>query len=80
MGTINAKRGRVLEMTARGNNQVVKAQVPLAEMSNYATELRSLTSGRGSYGISFSHYEEVPAHLAEKIVEMKKAAREAEKQ
>lgn len=76
MGTINAKRGRVLEMTAHGNNQVIKAQVPLAEMSNYATELRSLTSGRGTYTMSFSHYEEVPAHLAEKIIEAKKAEKE----
>ncbi|HOK80687.1 MAG TPA: elongation factor G [bacterium] len=73
MGTINAKRGRVLEMTTHGNSQVIRAQVPLAEMSNYATELRSLTSGRGTFVMSFSHYEEVPPHLAEKIIEAKKA-------
>ncbi|MCM8825745.1 MAG: elongation factor G, partial [Candidatus Omnitrophica bacterium] len=76
MGTINAKRGRVLEMTAHGNNHVVKALVPLAEMSNYATELRSLTSGRGTFTMSFSHYEEVPPHLAEKIIEAKKVKKE----
>ncbi len=79
MGTINAKRGRVLEMTAHGGSQVVKALVPLAEMSNYATELRSLTSGRGTFSMSFSHYEEIPAHLAEKIIQAKKSAKEAEK-
>ncbi len=76
MGTINAKRGRVLEMTAHGNNQVVKALVPLAEMSNYSTELRSLTSGRGTFVMSFFHYEEVPPHLAEKIIETKKVKKE----
>ncbi|MCM8763912.1 MAG: elongation factor G [Candidatus Omnitrophica bacterium] len=76
MGTINAKRGRVLEMTAHGNNHVVKALVPLAEMSNYATELRSLTSGRGAFSMSFSHYEEVPAYLAEKIIDAKKSKKE----
>ncbi|HOL50062.1 MAG TPA: elongation factor G, partial [bacterium] len=77
MGTINAKRGRVLEMTTHGNSQVIRAQVPLAEMSNYATELRSLTSGRGTFAMSFSHYEEVPPHLAEKIIEAKKSKSEA---
>ncbi|MGB9641583.1 MAG: elongation factor G [Candidatus Ratteibacteria bacterium] len=77
MGTINAKRGRVLEMTTHGNSQVIRAQVPLAEMSNYATELRSLTSGRGTFVMSFSHYEEVPPHLAEKIIEAKKSKSEA---
>lgn len=76
MGTINAKRGRILEMTAHGNTQVVKALVPLAEMSSYATELRSLTSGRGTFVMSFSHYEEVPPHLAEKIIEAKKEKKE----
>ncbi|HPP66908.1 MAG TPA: elongation factor G, partial [bacterium] len=79
MGTINAKRGRVLEMTTHGTNQIVKALVPLAEMSNYATELRSLTRGRGTFSMTFSHYEEVPAHIAEKIIQAKKTAREAEK-
>ncbi|MCX7705407.1 MAG: elongation factor G [bacterium] len=76
MGTINAKRGRVLEMTTHGTNQVIKALVPLAEMSNYSTELRSLTSGRGTFVMSFSHYEEVPPHLAERIIEAKKMKKE----
>lgn len=76
MGTINAKRGRVLEMITHGTNQVIKALVPLAEMSNYATELRSLTSGRGTFVMSFSHYEEVPPHLAERITEAKKMKKE----
>lgn len=79
IGIINAKRGRVLEMTTHSNNQIVKAQMPLAEMSNYATELRSLTSGRGSYTMIFSHYEELPSHLAEKIIAAKKTEKEEQK-
>ncbi len=76
MGTINAKRGRILDMTSHSNSQVIKALVPLAEMSNYATELRSLTSGRGTFTMSFSHYEEVPPHLAEKIIEANRRKKE----
>jgi elongation factor G len=79
IGTVNAKRGRVLEMITHGSNQLVKAQIPLAEMSNYATELRSLTSGRSSYSMTFSHYEEMPSHLAEKIIAAKKPAKETDK-
>ncbi|MCL5674224.1 MAG: elongation factor G [Candidatus Omnitrophica bacterium] len=79
IGIVNAKRGRVLEMITHSNSQLVKAQIPLAEMSNYATELRSLTSGRGSYSMTFAHYEEVPSYLAEKIVSVRKTEKEAEK-
>ncbi len=79
IGIINAKRGRVMEMNTHGINQIVKAQIPLAEMSNYATELRSFTSGRGSYTMVFAHYEEVPSHLAEKIISSKKAEKEEQK-
>ncbi|MFN4227419.1 MAG: elongation factor G [Candidatus Ratteibacteria bacterium] len=72
IGTINSKRGKVLDMIASGNFQIVKAQVPLAEMSNYTNELRSLTSGKGTYSMEFSHYEEVPSHIASKIIEQRK--------
>ncbi|MCM8785285.1 MAG: elongation factor G [Candidatus Omnitrophica bacterium] len=72
IGTINSKRGKVLDMTTSGNFQIVKAQVPLAEMSNYTNELRSLTSGKGTYSMEFSHYEEVPSHIASKIIEQRK--------
>lgn len=68
MGDLNKKRGRILGMEPRGRSQVVKAQVPQAEMAKYATELRSMTQGRGLFKATFSHYEEVPAHLAEKII------------
>jgi elongation factor G len=71
-GDINARRGRVLGMEAKGKNQVVKAQIPLAEMFKYASDLHSITGGRGSYTMSFSHYEIVPARIAQTIVEQAK--------
>ncbi|HPP30301.1 MAG TPA: elongation factor G, partial [bacterium] len=77
IGTINAKRGKVLDMVASGRNHIVKAQVPLAEMANYTNELRSITSGSGTYTMAFSHYEEVPNHIATKIIEERKKEREA---
>ncbi|MCX8081905.1 MAG: elongation factor G [bacterium] len=77
IGTINAKRGRVLDMISTGKASTIKAQVPLAEMSNYTNELRSITSGSGTYTMAFSHYEEVPNHIATKIIEERKREREA---
>ena len=68
MGDLNARRGRVLGVEARGRLQAVKAHVPLAEMLEYDSKLRSLTADRGDYTMEFSHYEEVPAHILEKIV------------
>jgi elongation factor G len=68
MGDINSKRGRILGMEAKGKNQVIKAQAPLAEILLYASDLRSITSGRGSYIMELSHYEEVPSHISEKII------------
>ena len=72
MGTIpadlNSRRGRVLGVEARSKNQTIKAQVPLAEMFRYATDLRSMTGGRGSYTMRFSRYEEVPAKIAQTII------------
>jgi elongation factor G len=76
IGSINAKRGRVLDMAAVGSSQVIKAQVPLAEMANYTSEIRSITSGKGAYSMEFSHYEVVPSHLAEKIIEERRRERE----
>jgi elongation factor G len=67
-GDINSRRGRVLGMEAKSKNQVVKAKVPLAEMFKYASDLRSVTGGRGSYTMSFSHYEIVPARIAQAII------------
>lgn len=67
-GDLNGKRGRVLGMEQVGDLQVIKAQVPIAEMARYSTDLRSITGGRGSFTMEFSHYEEVPARLAQEII------------
>jgi elongation factor G len=69
MGDLNSRRGRIMGMDSKGDNQVVKAQVPMAEVLKYASDLTSLTSGRGIFSMEFSHYEEVPAVITEKIVE-----------
>jgi elongation factor G len=69
MGDLNSRRGRISGMDARGSSQVIKAQVPMAEVLKYASDLTSLTSGRGLFSMEFSHYEEVPANISEKIVE-----------
>ncbi|MED2974332.1 elongation factor G [Fictibacillus sp. B-59209] len=68
MGDVTSRRGRVEGMEARGNAQVVKAMVPLAEMFGYATSLRSRTQGRGTYSMHFDHYEEVPKSISEEII------------
>lgn len=72
IGDLNAKRGKILGVEAKGKNQIIRAQVPLAEILRYAPELRSITGGRGTYSMEFSHYEEVPSHLAQKIIEKSK--------
>ncbi|MFA4043347.1 MAG: hypothetical protein HZRFUVUK_000112 [Candidatus Fervidibacterota bacterium] len=68
IGDLTSKRGRILGMEAIDGMQKIRALVPLAEMQRYAATLRSLTRGRGQYSMKFSHYEEVPPHLAEKII------------
>jgi elongation factor G len=75
MGDLNSRRGRVLGMDSRGKFQVIKAQAPLSEVLQYAIDLNALTAGRGTFEMEPSHYDEVPAHLAEKVIaETKKAA------
>jgi len=69
MGDLNGRRGKVLGMDSAGKNQVIKANVPMAEFLTYAPDLRSMTGGRGIYTMEFSHYDEVPIHISEKIVE-----------
>ncbi len=68
MGDITSRRGRVEGMEARGNAQVVRAMVPLAEMFGYATSLRSNTQGRGTFSMVFDHYEDVPKSISEEII------------
>jgi elongation factor G len=79
MGDLNTRRGRVQGMEQRGNRSIVRALVPLAEILRYGTDLRSMTQGRGVYTIEFDHYEPVPSHIAEQIVEEAKREHEAEK-
>lgn len=67
IGDINSRRGKIKDMTEKGNLKIVKADVPLSEMFGYATALRSVTQGRGGYSMQFSHYEEVPKSVSEKI-------------
>lgn len=69
MGDLNGRRGKVLGMDNAGKNQVINAQVPMAEFLSYASDLRSMTGGRGIFTMEFSHYDEVPAQIAEKIIE-----------
>jgi elongation factor G len=77
IGDLNSKRGKVQGVEPQaGGNQKISATVPMAEMLTYANQLHSLTSGRGLYSMEFSHYEDVPPHLAQKII----ADRQAQKQ
>ncbi len=75
-GDLNGKRGKILGMEPVGNMQAVKAQVPQAEMFKYSSELRSRTGGRGSFEMEFSHYEQVPQQIAQKIIEAAKKKEE----
>ena len=67
IGDLNSRRGKIMSMEARGTAQVVKAQVPLAEMFGYSTDLRSATQGRATYSMQFEHYERVPSSIADEI-------------
>ncbi len=69
MGDLNSRRGRVLGMDSKGKNQIVKAIVPMAEVLTYAPDMRSMTGGRGSFTMKFVQYDEVPAQLAQKIID-----------
>jgi len=73
MGDLNSRRGRVQGMETSGKQQVIKAQVPMAEMLNYQSTLNSITAARGSFHMQFSHYDPVPGQLAHKIVEQSRA-------
>ncbi len=75
MGDLNGRRGRISGMESRGTMTLIRAQVPMAEMLTYEQHLTSVTGGRGSYHMEYSHYEEVPAHLQQKIIAAAKAER-----
>lgn len=78
IGDLNSRRGRVLRVDAKGNYQVIEANVPMSEMLKYAPDLNSKTGGRGTFTMEFSHYEEVPAQLAEKVIAQAKKDKEKE--
>jgi len=78
MGDLSGKRGKIMGMEAAGHFQIIKAKVPLAELDQYATTLRSITSGRGLFSRAFSHYEPVPKDQEVKIIEAFKKAHSGE--
>jgi len=78
MGDLSGRRGKIMGMDTKGHFQVIKVKIPLAELDRYATTLRSKTSGRGLFTMTFSHYEPVPKELEIRIIEEAKKAREKE--
>jgi len=78
IGDINSRRGRMKGVEPKNNLQLIKASIPLAEMLNYAPDLKSISGGRGFFTMEFSHYEEVPSHISEKIIAESKKEKESE--
>ena len=78
IGELNGRRGRIQGMDTRGNARVIKAQVPMSEMLTYASDLTSMTQGRGTFSMEFSHYDVVPGQIAEKVIAAAKAERAGE--
>ncbi len=76
MGDINSRRGRIMGMDTEGKYQVIIAEVPYSELMDYARTIRSITGGRGTFKMEFDHYAEMPAHLAEKVIEESKKEEE----
>jgi elongation factor G len=68
IGDLNSRRGKIMQMEPEGSFQKIQAQVPLAEMFGYATQVRSLSQGRATYTMEFSHYEPVPTNIANEII------------
>ncbi len=80
MSDINSRRGRILGSEQTGSLHVIRAQVPQAEVGRYAADLRSISQGRASFELEFAHYEELPAHLAERVVAEAKAAKKSDEE
>ena len=74
MGNLNGRRGRIQGMDSKSGSTIIKAQVPLSDMLTYASDLTSMTQGRGTYSMEFSHYDLVPQLVADKIVAAARAA------
>ena len=78
IGDLNQRRGRVEGMESNGHQQIIRATVPMSETLKYSSDLRSITGGRGAFSLEFSHYEELPGHLMDKVVAEAKVAAEEE--
>ena len=78
MGDLNSRRGRIQGMDTKGQNQIIRAEVPMAEMLTYANELTSMTQGRGSFSMELGHYDYVPQQIAEKVIEAARRERAGE--
>jgi elongation factor G len=78
-GDLNSRRGRLQGMEPQGGMTTIKAEVPMAELLTYSQSLTSLTGGRGDYNMHFLRYEEVPSHIAQKLIEERKKEREEAK-
>ena len=77
-GSLNSRRGRVMGMEPGDGAQTIKAKVPLEEMYKYVNELKSITGGRGTYTMAFSHYEVVPSNLAQTIIDKARQSKKEE--
>lgn len=73
MGDLNSRRGRILGMEPKGDQQVIKAEVPQSEMFTYAIDLKSITGGYGSFSMEFSRYEKLPEKLQEEVISQRQA-------
>jgi elongation factor G len=80
MGDLNGRRGRIQGMDTKGSTQIIKAQVPMSDMLSYQNDLISMTQGRASFQMEFSHYDFVPALQADKIIAAAKAAKTGEEE
>ncbi|MBM3700576.1 MAG: elongation factor G [Actinobacteria bacterium] len=79
IGDINSKRGKIITMTPSENKmQIIKASIPQSESFNYSMDLKSITQGRGNFSLKFSHYDELPAHLAQPLIDKKKEEKDKE--
>ena len=75
IGDMNSRRGRIQGMDTRGHTQLIKSQVPMSEMLTYASDLTSMTQGRGTFSMEFSHYDVAPSQISDKIIAAAKAER-----
>jgi elongation factor G len=79
IGDLNSRRGRPLGMDPKGSVTEIKAEVPMAEMLDYAPDLRAITGGQGEYSMDLARYEEVPGHVAQQVVQQAQQEKEAVK-